>query len=343
MHRIDTSTAQIDKFGAGKNGFTGGNPQTGELPTALDNDYFDAIQEELAKIIETTGVTLDKSKHDQIITALEKLFLQTGNRFSEIKDAGAAAVAAALANLGLGTGLTGVIGDARNAKMSVTAASATATFTADELIVGVALGGLQYRLGSFSKTINLATTGAGGMDTGAAPASGYVALYAIYNPTTAASALLAVNATAAIAPMVYGGANMPAGYTASALVSVWRTSSSIFVRGFQRDRNLSLDLVSVLSTSGGAATLQTLNISAAAPLNAKSISIGGNTTTSGSSALFLNIYGSSYGVALTSLATTSTGITLTLPSVQLDTPQTVYYTYGPSGASQTLGVSAYSI
>lgn len=27
MHRIDTKTAQKDKFGAGKNGFTRGNPQ----------------------------------------------------------------------------------------------------------------------------------------------------------------------------------------------------------------------------------------------------------------------------------------------------------------------------
>ncbi len=26
MHRIDTKTAQKDKFGAGKNGFTRGNP-----------------------------------------------------------------------------------------------------------------------------------------------------------------------------------------------------------------------------------------------------------------------------------------------------------------------------
>ncbi|HHH0832373.1 TPA: hypothetical protein ACPY5W_004314, partial [Yersinia enterocolitica] len=26
MHRIDTPTAQVDKFGAGKNGFTRGNP-----------------------------------------------------------------------------------------------------------------------------------------------------------------------------------------------------------------------------------------------------------------------------------------------------------------------------
>ncbi|MGX2009878.1 phage tail protein, partial [Enterobacter asburiae] len=55
MHRIDTSTAQVDKFGAGKNGFTGGNPQAGELPTALDADFFDSIQEELAAVIEASG------------------------------------------------------------------------------------------------------------------------------------------------------------------------------------------------------------------------------------------------------------------------------------------------
>lgn len=32
MHRIDTPTAQKDKFGAGKNGFTRGNPQQERLP-----------------------------------------------------------------------------------------------------------------------------------------------------------------------------------------------------------------------------------------------------------------------------------------------------------------------
>ncbi|EKQ2696034.1 phage tail protein, partial [Salmonella enterica] len=29
MHRIDTPTAQKDKFGHGKNGFTNGDPATG--------------------------------------------------------------------------------------------------------------------------------------------------------------------------------------------------------------------------------------------------------------------------------------------------------------------------
>lgn len=44
--------------------------------------------------------------------------------------------------------------------------------------------------------------------------------------TTGASALLAANATSATMPEVYGGANMPSGYTASALISVVPTNSS---------------------------------------------------------------------------------------------------------------------
>ena len=73
MHRIDTSTAQVDKFGAGKNGFTGGNPQTGELPTALDADFFDSVQEEISSVIESSGVALDKSKKNQLVTAIKAL------------------------------------------------------------------------------------------------------------------------------------------------------------------------------------------------------------------------------------------------------------------------------
>ncbi|WP_223564114.1 glycine-rich domain-containing protein [Pantoea agglomerans] len=74
MHRIDTSTAQVDKFGAGKNGFTGGNPQTGELPTALDADFFDSVQEEIAAVIESAGIALDKSKNNQLAAAIKSLF-----------------------------------------------------------------------------------------------------------------------------------------------------------------------------------------------------------------------------------------------------------------------------
>lgn len=78
MHRIDTPTAQKDKFGAGKNGFTRGNPQTGTPATELDDDYFDMLQEELATVVEATGVALDKAKRNQLLTALNNLFPTTG-------------------------------------------------------------------------------------------------------------------------------------------------------------------------------------------------------------------------------------------------------------------------
>ncbi len=100
MHRIDTPTAQKDKFGAGKNGFTRGNPQTGVQATALDDDYFDAVQEEIVGVIEGAGISLNKANRAQLFTALKKLFLQSGNNLSEIKAAGAAAMAATLVNIG---------------------------------------------------------------------------------------------------------------------------------------------------------------------------------------------------------------------------------------------------
>lgn len=105
MHRIDTPTAQKDKFGAGKNGFTAGNPQTGTPATDLDNDYFDMLQEELAGVVEATGVNLDKSKHNQLLTALKALLLSRAHPFADIKADGPAAIAEALSNLRLVPGI----------------------------------------------------------------------------------------------------------------------------------------------------------------------------------------------------------------------------------------------
>ncbi|MCS4493719.1 hypothetical protein NXS97_05810 [Pantoea sp. B623] len=248
MHRIDTPTAQVDKFGAGKNGFTIGNPQTGELPTALDADFFDAVQEELCAPIEAAGLAVDKSKKNQLLAALKLLFLQPSNAFSEIKSLGAASQAKAVENLGVRSVLAGITGSTRNLAMSVTSASATATVTADEIIVSTTLGGSQYRLGTFSKTINLAATGAGGMDTGTVPANGFVGIYAIYNPTTNTSALLAVTASAQIGE-IYGGNNMPAGYSASALLTIVPTASSQFKIITVVGRSVYFGASTILSTS----------------------------------------------------------------------------------------------
>jgi len=179
-------------------------------------------------------------------------------------------LAAFVANLQQTMGAS-VVGTARNLRASLTAASTSVTFTADEIIVETALGGAPFRLAAFNKTLNVSTTGAGGMDTGAAPASGYVAIYAIYNPTTSTASILATNATAAAAPNVYGGANMPAGYTLSGLISVWPTTgSSQLVGGYQEDRGFSYAAVlQVLGAAGISSTLTNLGVAAAIPKNAK--------------------------------------------------------------------------
>ncbi|WP_435792864.1 gp53-like domain-containing protein [Escherichia coli] len=100
MHRIDTKTAQKDKFGAGKNGFTRGNPKTGTPATDLDDDYFDMLQEELCSVVEASGASLEKGRHDQLLTALRALLLSRKNPFGDIKSDGT--VKTALENLGLG-------------------------------------------------------------------------------------------------------------------------------------------------------------------------------------------------------------------------------------------------
>ena len=102
MHRIDTKTAQKDKFGAGKNGFTRGNPQTGTPATDLDDDYFDMLQEELCSVVEASGASLEKGRLDQLLTALRALLLSRKNPFGDIKSDGT--VKTALENLGLGEG-----------------------------------------------------------------------------------------------------------------------------------------------------------------------------------------------------------------------------------------------
>lgn len=239
--------------------------------------------------------------------------------------------------------VSGVAGQSRNLSMNVAAASATATLTADEIIVETALGGLRYCLPSFSKTINLATTGAGGMDTGTAPVSGFVALYAIWNPTTSTAALLATNATSAAVANVYGGANMPAGFTASALVSVWATNgSSQFKAGGQYDRRVSFPSITVLNNSTINASLSALSVSSAAPKNAKRVygtnaissSVSGSTTT-------IVIAGDTNGSgSQQNTGTITAGIAINNNfGVPVFTSQTIYYQNGNTTGTPTFVIA----
>lgn len=131
MHRIDTKTAQKDKFGAGKNGFTRGNPQTGTPATDLDDDYFDMLQEELCSVVEASGASLEKTRHDQLLTALRALLLSRNNPFGDIKSDGT--VKTALENLGFGDG------SGRYSKTVVFSSSGSYTWPADVKRIDVIL------------------------------------------------------------------------------------------------------------------------------------------------------------------------------------------------------------
>ncbi|CNI70401.1 bacteriophage tail fiber protein [Yersinia frederiksenii] len=95
--------------------FTDGNVAAGVPPTILPAEWFNTIQRELINVLISAGIEPDSDKFDQVATAVTKLitdggFLKTANNLSEIKNAGAAAVATALANLGLGTAATKNVG-----------------------------------------------------------------------------------------------------------------------------------------------------------------------------------------------------------------------------------------
>lgn len=87
---------------------TRGNPQTGTPATDLDDDYFDMLQEELCSVVEASGASLEKARHDQLLTALRALLLSRKNPFGDIKSDGT--VKTALENLGLGEAATRNVG-----------------------------------------------------------------------------------------------------------------------------------------------------------------------------------------------------------------------------------------
>ncbi|KVP59466.1 hypothetical protein WJ91_12835 [Burkholderia ubonensis] len=232
--------------------------------------------------------------------------------------------------------------------MYVASAASTATLTADEIIVGAALGGHSYKVGSINQTINLAgANGIGGMDTGSAPTSGYVAIYEMLNPTTGAKGLMGWNATSSVAPSIYGGSSAPAGYTASALLTVVPTNGSgQFAPVLVRDRNISFVIKTALSTSTVQVAFTSLSIAGIVPQNA--VSIGGEmslaSTSSSTASLSVAADSSGIGQQNSTATVTATGYVGNF-QCPLASPQTVYWNSSNSAGTPTLSIyiDSYSI
>lgn len=82
--------------------YTDGSVAGGIAATRLRAAAFNAMQEELAHIVESAGLALDINDMTQVLKAIQKLTLSRANPFADIKSGGAAAISTALTNLGLG-------------------------------------------------------------------------------------------------------------------------------------------------------------------------------------------------------------------------------------------------
>ncbi|NID15371.1 hypothetical protein [Luteibacter yeojuensis] len=314
MYQIDNATSVTTPPAptpAGTPGFfTDGSAVGGVPATVVPAEWLNGVQEELVNAVVAAGLTPSKTAFNQLAAAIRST--------------------------------SSVVGSSRGLRMAVAAASATATLTAAELVVENSAG-LSFRISNLNQAINLASTGAGGMDTGTAPTSGYVAIYAIYNPTTGAVALLGKDATSGVQPEVYGGSNMPAGYTASALVSVWPTNSSLqFKAGLQIDRVISIGTVTVLASSSMVATTPTaLSITSAVPPNAKFVSGTVLVQTSTTSTIGINLTPVALAAGIQGLGSSLGApgyISAPYRRLPISVPQTIYYT-----SSNTAGTPSYTI
>ncbi|EOW7484831.1 hypothetical protein ACOE5Z_003773, partial [Shigella flexneri] len=102
-------------------------------------DYFDMLQEELCSVVEASGASLEKGRHDQLLTALRALLLSRKNPFGDIKSDGT--VKTALENLGLGEAAKRNVGTGANQipDMSLFASINTVTAAAQKFPSGLIL------------------------------------------------------------------------------------------------------------------------------------------------------------------------------------------------------------
>ncbi|MDI1044296.1 hypothetical protein NEM03_07140 [Escherichia coli] len=94
--------------------YTDGSVAGGIAATRLRAAAFNAMQEELAHIVESVGLALDINDMTQVLKAIQKLTLSRANPFADIKSDGAAAISTALTNLQLGEAAKRGVGTGAN-------------------------------------------------------------------------------------------------------------------------------------------------------------------------------------------------------------------------------------
>lgn len=338
--------------------FADEDPLAGTPGSLIPAQWGNAVTDEILHVITVAGLTPDEAVNTQLATAISQI-IGTARPLASQAEAEAGTdnskmmtplrtLQAILKRLPLSAP---VIGGVRNLRCLVSATSPSATFIADEVIVKTALGGASYVLPAFNRTINISGTGVGGVDNGAAAANGFLGIYACFNPNIAVSPtnpmLIGQMEAAAVFTPAYSGLYMPAGYTASALVSVAPISGTAgqFAIFFQLDRYIDYLGVGVL-TSSSAIVSGVPRGSPGFPYSAK-FAGGFNQVGNSSAAAVSQILTATAVTTLGgqfSTCNVTAGSSQAVPfRVAIATPQTIFQTTSSSGgtASFTISVKNY--
>ncbi|WP_415915490.1 hypothetical protein [Pseudomonas amygdali] len=143
---------------------------------------------------------------------------------------------------------------------------------------------------------------------------------------------------------------MPGGFTASALVSIWRTRSSLLQIGFMDGREVSVVSEKVAATTVAITTTKSINLASVVPVSAKALtgwlSIAGVNTVNAA----ITIASSVSGIGIQQVAENSMSETVqdietgSFSDLKLITPQTIYWSTGLQSGSYregALNISGY--
>ncbi|MGB5830128.1 MAG: hypothetical protein WBH22_27240 [Pseudomonas mandelii] len=249
MHRIDGPGATVD------NRFTDGDPVGGIQATMVTDDWANDVQEELMSVLAAAGIAPVKGTQDQLLKSIRKMS-------------------------------SGVPGTAINLKMASTGTNAIVSINADFICVANSAGDQKTLSAVVIGSLNLATSGVNGLDTGAMATNTWYATYVIWNPTT--------GVVAGLASLSYTNPTMPAGFTHRAFVESVRVGATVTriwpFRKRGRDVMYAPDPATDLAAdfpnavSGGTATSSTpVSLVGLVPPNATSALMGLNSSGSVSS------------------------------------------------------------
>ncbi|MBW9336187.1 hypothetical protein FEE59_21965 [Herbaspirillum sp. RU 5E] len=322
MYQIDNSTVSATlpaPSSAGTPGyFTDGNPATGSAPTVVPAEFLNAVMMELINVILAAGLVPSKTNLTQVTAAIRQL-----------------AQSYQVGLIGPSPLMAAIVGGV---------ATPSLTFTDEQVIVGTALNGTRWPVPSFNQTLNLATTGAGGMDTGSAPASGFVAVYAVLNTTTGARTVFAQTVGGSAPSTIYSGANAPAGYNATGLISILPTNGAGQFPAYvaQTGRSIAIPSVTVLTGGGPSTPYTAISLSTALPRGSKAVSGSSATTVSSLAQANSSLAPNAGGAGAQSVAVPATSSPMVVPfRCVLSEDRRIYYSTGSSISNLNVVTTGY--